>query len=269
MAVLFIIIAWIVLTFILAKLAENKMRSYKIFFIIGLFLSPIIGYIILLAIGDKSKALQRKHIKKGIVKICPFCAGANILKGEPIIICQNCKREIRTEYYKGKDEEDEDFDDENYEESDDDENDEAIKNVFDEIFEKKKLYENAYEEDKEDENDDDNEHYSKQDKKRDLANDVDKHSKLEEKNISNNKKETVGKKYYYCKHCGVKNTSVTGLINGSGCQISPSKKHELYEGSENNQYICKYCGVKNSSIMGLVINSYCPKSPTKRHEPAL
>jgi hypothetical protein len=74
---------------------------------------------------------------------------------------------------------------------------------------------------------------------------------------------------YYCKWCGVKNTSVTGLINSSGCTLSPTKKHELYEGSEKSQYVCKYCGVKNSSIKGLLLSSGCIKSSSKRHVPSL
>jgi hypothetical protein len=149
------------------------------------------------------------------------------------------------------------------------------KNTFDEIFENYRTDDDYVEDDDDSyskhdkEIDFDDERYSRHDKKRDFDNDKDKHSEREEKNISNTKKEAVRVKYYYCKYCGVKNTSVTRLINESGCQRSPSKKHELYEGSEKSQYTCKYCGVKNSSIMGLVNTSGCIKSPSKRHEPAL
>jgi len=72
---------------------------------------------------------------------------------------------------------------------------------------------------------------------------------------------------YYCKWCGSKYSTVSGLTSGS-CSKSPTKKHELYEGIEKSQYVCKYCGSKYSTISGLTSGS-CSKSPTKRHQPAL
>jgi len=72
---------------------------------------------------------------------------------------------------------------------------------------------------------------------------------------------------FYCKHCGNKYTDVRTLTSSS-CVKSPTKKHELYEGSEKSQYICKYCGIKNTNIRTLVSCS-CTKSPTKYHVPAL
>ena len=72
---------------------------------------------------------------------------------------------------------------------------------------------------------------------------------------------------FYCKHCGMKQSSVASLTNNP-CLKSPIKKHELYEGSEKSQYTCKHCGMKQSSISSLV-NNPCIKSPTKKHVPAL
>ena len=72
---------------------------------------------------------------------------------------------------------------------------------------------------------------------------------------------------YYCIHCGIKYTDVRPLTSGS-CAKSPTKKHELYEGSEKSQYICKHCGIKYTSIRALVSGS-CTKSPGKYHVPAL
>jgi DNA-directed RNA polymerase subunit RPC12/RpoP len=72
---------------------------------------------------------------------------------------------------------------------------------------------------------------------------------------------------YYCKWCGTKHSSVSSLTSNS-CSRSPSKRHELYEGSEKSQYVCKWCGIKHSSISSLTNNS-CSKSPSKRHEPAM
>ncbi len=72
---------------------------------------------------------------------------------------------------------------------------------------------------------------------------------------------------YYCKHCGTKNTSVQALVMNP-CNKSPSRKHELYEGSEKSTYVCKYCGTRNNNFQALVMNS-CPKSPSNHHEAAL
>lgn len=72
---------------------------------------------------------------------------------------------------------------------------------------------------------------------------------------------------FYCKWCGSKYSSVSSLTNGS-CSKSPTRKHELYEGSEKSQYTCKYCGAHYSSISSLT-NGSCSKSPNKKHSPAL
>ncbi|MCL1812957.1 MAG: hypothetical protein FWG29_05490 [Treponema sp.] len=264
MVVFLIIIFWIIFTIILAFHAKNKGRSFKIFFIIGLLLSPLIGSVILLAIGEDKEAIKRLNLINAKIKYCPFCA--NVIKWEAVI-CQYCKKDLHTEYLE---------DENNFEEDDDEEEeevDENLKNSFDAIFaaagntNEHEEYESDYDDEEEKNNDD--ERYSRHEKNRDIENGRDNYSEREEKTVSNNNKKVVGVKYYYCKHCGVKNSSVFGLINSSGCLKSPTKKHELYESSEKNQYMCKYCGVKNSSITGLVISSNCSKSPTKKHEPAL
>jgi len=73
--------------------------------------------------------------------------------------------------------------------------------------------------------------------------------------------------FFYCKYCGKRSGSLAALTCGS-CSNSPSKKHELYEGSEKSSYLCKYCGKRSGSIATLTVGS-CPRSPHKRHEPAL
>jgi len=81
--------------------------------------------------------------------------------------------------------------------------------------------------------------------------------------------------FFYCKFCGVKNSSISGLTSGSCSRhtLGPNKgKHALYEGSEKAQYTCKYCGTKSSSISALSSSS-CNRHPAGsnkgKHEPAL
>jgi DNA-directed RNA polymerase subunit RPC12/RpoP len=71
---------------------------------------------------------------------------------------------------------------------------------------------------------------------------------------------------FYCKHCGQKFSDVRNLTSNS-CSKSPSKKHELFEGSEQSEYYCVHCGQKFSDIRNLTSNS-CSKSPSRYHSPA-
>ena len=78
---------------------------------------------------------------------------------------------------------------------------------------------------------------------------------------------------YYCKYCGVKQSSISSLTGGNCLRHPDGKgKHVLYEGEEKKEYVCKYCGVKHSSISSLTVGS-CLRHPNGkgkgRHCPAL
>lgn len=93
---MFIIIGlfWLILDFVLASAAQKKGRSFGGFLIIGLLLSPIIGFIILLAMGENKQEVEKQNISAGITKKCPFCA--NEIKKEAVV-CQFCGKEIPKE----------------------------------------------------------------------------------------------------------------------------------------------------------------------------
>tara|TARA_R110001592_G_scaffold352314_1_gene650062 strand:+ start:1057 stop:1308 length:252 start_codon:yes stop_codon:yes gene_type:complete len=80
---------------------------------------------------------------------------------------------------------------------------------------------------------------------------------------------------YYCKHCGVKYSSIRALTS-STCSRHPSGpnkgKHILYEGTEKKEYSCKFCGTKYSLLTALTSGT-CPRylngTVKGKHEPAL
>lgn len=55
-----IFIIWLIQTLVLATVAQNKGRSYGAFFAMGLFFSPLMGFIILLAMGENKEKLQQQ-----------------------------------------------------------------------------------------------------------------------------------------------------------------------------------------------------------------
>ena len=77
-----IIVLWLFLSLIAGYIAANKGRSGAGFFLLSLFLSPLIGIIVALVISSNDNRQQHK---------CPFCAES--VKSEAIV-CPHCGADI-------------------------------------------------------------------------------------------------------------------------------------------------------------------------------
>ena len=86
-----VFIIWLILCFVCGSSAKSKGRSFGAYFALSLFLSPLVGFIVLLVKGENKEALAEKNISLGVSKKCPFCA--NEIKTEAIV-CQFCGRDL-------------------------------------------------------------------------------------------------------------------------------------------------------------------------------
>lgn len=83
-----VFLVWIALAFLVGAFAARKGRSGGGYGLLALLISPLLAFVIVLALGTNRAGIETRAVESGSMRKCPFCA--ELVKAEATV-CRYCR----------------------------------------------------------------------------------------------------------------------------------------------------------------------------------